>query len=53
MYQTIIIECQTLNGETCCEDCIASKECHLKKALERQRKRSEQVEFEVFPVQCH
>jgi hypothetical protein len=43
MYQSIIIECQTLNEATNCEDCIAKKECRLKKRLEKNAENSVQA----------
>ncbi len=38
MYQTIVMECQTLEGGNSCEDCIVCKECHLKNKLKRYEK---------------
>ncbi|MCW4009632.1 MAG: hypothetical protein NWF05_03310 [Candidatus Bathyarchaeota archaeon] len=52
MYHTIIIECQTRNGNLNCEDCAAYKTCRLQKKLQSSEI-EQHVELEEFPVQCH
>ena len=52
MYQTIIIECQTKDGNISCEDCIAYKTCNLqKKATNSQEEK--QAELIQFAMQCY
>jgi hypothetical protein len=52
MYNTIVLECQTLNFNGGCEDCPAVKKCKVDKKYPSAEVHAKLACFEEFLVPC-
>jgi hypothetical protein len=50
MYQTIILDCQTIKGTLNCVDCIAYKECTIRKNIKKQGQLKVTKEINALPL---